>query len=70
MEASLQMHRFFSILIYDISGREVASIVNGQWSMGEHSVVWNAEGLPSGMYFIRLMVGGGQSVVQKVVLMK
>jgi parallel beta-helix repeat protein len=66
----LSEDREIELKIFDISGREVASIVNGQWSMGEHSVVWNAEGMPSGMYFIRLMVGGGQSMVQKVVLMK
>jgi hypothetical protein len=56
--------------IFDISGREVWSMVNGQQSMGEHTVVWDAEGLPSGIYFVRLVVDSGQSVVQKVVLTK
>jgi hypothetical protein len=63
--------------IFDISGREVASIINGRWSMGMHTVEWNAEGLPSGTYFIRLTVDGGhlsvvggQSIVRKVTLIK
>jgi predicted outer membrane repeat protein len=56
--------------IYDISGREVWSMVNGQWSTGENRVTWNAEGMPSGIYFVRLIVGNGWSVVQKVVLIK
>jgi hypothetical protein len=56
--------------IFDISGREVAALGNGHWALGEHSVVWNAEGMPSGIYFAKLSVVGGQSVVKKVVLMK
>jgi hypothetical protein len=66
--------------VFDISGREVASIVNplaSGWSAGEHSVLWNAERMPSGIYFARLSAvscqlsaSGCQSAVQKVVLMK
>jgi hypothetical protein len=56
--------------IYDIAGREVASIVKGQWSTGVHQVVWNAEGLPGGIYFARLSIDGDQSLVQKLLLLK
>ena len=63
--------------IYDITGREVASLVNGHSSLGQHSVVWNAEDLSSGVYFVRLSAvppyGGqafGQQSVKKVVLIK
>jgi hypothetical protein len=66
--------------IYDISGREVASIVNplaSGWSTGKHSVVWEAKEMPSGIYFVRLSAVScqlsavnGQSIVQKVVLLK
>jgi hypothetical protein len=56
--------------VYDISGREVASIVNGQRSMGEYEVVWNAEGMPSGIYFVELIVDGRWSMAQKVVLVR
>jgi hypothetical protein len=43
--------------IYDIAGREVWALGIGHWALGEHSVVWNAEGLPSGIYFARLTAG-------------
>jgi hypothetical protein len=63
--------------MYDISGREVAAIVNGQWSTGEHSVVWEATGMPSGIYFARLTANsqqltadGSRSVVHKVLFLK
>jgi hypothetical protein len=52
--------------IYDISGREVAALGTGRWALGEHSVVWDANGMPSGIYFVRLTANS----VQKVVLMK
>jgi hypothetical protein len=56
--------------ICNTSGREVWSMVNGKWSTGENRVVWEAKGMPSGIYFIRWSVVGGQSSVQKVVLIK
>jgi hypothetical protein len=47
--------------IYDISGREVWSMVNSQWSTGEHQVIWNAEDMTSGIYFARLSVFSSRS---------
>jgi hypothetical protein len=57
------------LAIYDISGREVQSLVTGHWSLGKHSVVWEAKGMASGIYFVRLKAGDF-SQVQKMVLMK
>jgi hypothetical protein len=56
--------------IFDISGREVAALGTGHWALGEHQVEWNAEELPSGIYFARLWVAGGRSSVQKLLLLK
>ena len=57
--------------VYDITGRRIKALGNGHWALGKHSVVWDAEGLSSGIYFIQLTVGGGQqSAVRKVVLLK
>jgi len=46
-----------TIKIFDILGREIATLVDGELPAGEHSVVYNAEGLPSGVYFLRLQAG-------------
>ena len=35
-------------------GREVATLVHGELEAGEHSVVYNAKGLKSGVYSYRL----------------
>jgi len=40
--------------VYDVLGREIATLVNGEVSPGEHSVVFQAKGLASGIYFYRL----------------
>ena len=64
-----------NLKVFDISGREAASLVTGHWSLGQHSVVWNAEGMGSGVYFVRLDVlpaaeSRQHTSVRKVVLVK
>lgn len=58
-----------SLVIYDITGREVQSLVNGHLSLGEHEAVWNAEGFSSGIYFARLD-NGKMQMTQKLLLIK
>ena len=45
-----------SLKVFDITGREAASLVTGHLSLGQHSVVWDAEGCASGVYLVRLTV--------------
>ncbi len=42
----------------DVLGREVATLVQGTIQAGEHTVVWNAQNVPSGIYFYRLEASG------------
>lgn len=43
--------------VFDVSGRVIATLVEGRESAGRHSVRWNSEGEASGIYFYRLSVG-------------
>ncbi|MBX2991661.1 MAG: T9SS type A sorting domain-containing protein [Bacteroidetes bacterium] len=44
-----------SIVVLDIGGRVVASALNKRMQeAGQHSLQWNADGLPSGVYFVQL----------------
>jgi hypothetical protein len=46
------------LVVFDVLGRVVESLVTGHQSLGRHSVVWDAAGVPSGVYFYRLEAGG------------
>ena len=66
----LQTASFVNLRVFDVTGREVESLVSGHLSSGMHEVIWDSEGLGSGVYFVRLSVDSQQSTVRKVVLMK
>jgi hypothetical protein len=48
---------FVSLKIFDLLGREVATLVNEKKPAGSHQVQWNAGNIPSGVYFYRLSAG-------------
>jgi hypothetical protein len=58
-----------SLRVFDILGREVADIVNEKLVPGDHMRTWDASGIPGGMYFYQLRVGG-VSQTRKLVLLK
>jgi hypothetical protein len=57
------------ITVYNHLGQEVAVLVNERQGTGEHRVIWNAQGLPEGVYVCRLQAGGESGSV-KLVLIK
>jgi len=51
---SIPRREHVTLKVFDVLGREVATLVDGVKDAGEHSVVWNATPVPSGAYFYRL----------------
>ena len=43
-----------SLTVYDIRGRQVSCIIDGWYEAGEYSVMFDGNGLPSGVYFAEL----------------
>ena len=58
-----------SLIIYDLTGREVAKIIDGFQTAGSHSVTFDGINLASGLYFARLNAGNF-SQTQKLLLLK
>jgi len=58
-----------TLKIYDILGREIATLVDEQQKPGIYSVKWDAVNNPSGIYFYRLVVGNF-SQTKKMILQK
>ena len=54
IQFSIQQREHVTLKIFDMLGRELATLVDGDLSAGEHSVRFSAEPLPSGVYFYRL----------------
>ena len=68
-------HASVVLLVYDILGREVTTLVNQQQKAGNYEVTFDASHLTSGIYFYRLQIyptGRGESFVEskKMILLK
>lgn len=60
---------FTSLIVWDVLGRKVATLVNEKMEAGEYSVVFHAENLTSGVYFYTLQ-SGNNSVTKKMMLVR
>ena len=60
---------FVTIKVYDAIGREVATLVNKQQSVGYYNLNFNAANLSSGIYFYRISAGN-YTAVKKMLLLK
>jgi hypothetical protein len=58
-----------TLAVYDAVGREIARLAEGAYPAGVHSVVFDATGISSGVYFYR-MTAGSFTEVRKLLLMK
>jgi photosystem II stability/assembly factor-like uncharacterized protein len=66
---NVRTQKFVSLRVYDLLGREVATLVNEKKPAGKYTVQWNAENLSSGVYFYRLSAGN-YTATKKLVLIK
>lgn len=55
---SLPKTGFVQLKIYDVLGREITSLINKEQKSGNYKVEFNANNLPSGVYYYRLQTDG------------
>ncbi len=65
----LQTKSYVSLKVFDVIGREMATLVSEELPQGKHSVLWNAMDMPSGVYIYRLQAGSF-TATKKLILLK
>lgn len=60
---------YISLKIYDISGRTIKTLAEGEYVGGKHTVKWDAKNTMEGIYFCELRTGA-RTLIRKMVLMK
>ncbi len=60
---------YVKLVVYDLLGREIVTLVNGNHEAGMHEVVFDVKNLASGIYIYQLQAGEF-TAVRKMVLMK
>jgi hypothetical protein len=65
----VQSREFVELRVFDVLGREVAALVDERKEAGEYTSEWKAEGMPSGVYYYRL-VTGNRIETRKAVLIR
>ena len=66
---SIPQDNFVSLKVFNVIGKEVATLVNKEMKTGTFTVNWNAGNLPSGVYFYKLSSGNFLEI-RKMVLLK
>jgi hypothetical protein len=66
---AIPKNNFVTLKIYDISGREVATLINKEMTAGEYEATFDATKLSSGVYFYKIS-SGNFSDVKKMMLIK
>jgi hypothetical protein len=66
---SLSTESKVKLEVFDVTGRQVTTLINQTVQLGEHQAVFDGSGLPSGIYFARL-ISQHEQATQKLLLVK
>ncbi len=58
-----------AVQVFDMTGRLVATLADGNLAAGNHAAVWNADAAPAGLYMVK-MSAGSFSETRKLTLVK
>ena len=62
-------HAVSLLQIFDITGRLVETLIDGRIEWGQHKIIWNAQNVASGIYFIKL-ANKSNTQTQKVIYLR
>jgi hypothetical protein len=66
----LPVDGFMKLEVFDGLGHRVSTLVDGYQAAGEYSAVFDAKGLPSGVYCCRLSTSGNAVLTRKLLLVR
>jgi len=69
IEISIPKTSFVKLVIYDIQGREIETLVNSELKAGGYKIDWDASNYPSGVYFYSISAGEFKET-KKMILVK
>ena len=69
MDLSLNESGYVSVKVYNVMGQVVSTLIDGSMDAGYHTLTWNADNMPSGMYLVRVQSGNNVET-QKLMLLK
>ena len=66
---TLLKNGFVELKVFDVAGREVATLISQSMDVGNYGVPFDASGLASGIYYYRMTLDG-QATTKKMLLLK
>ena len=66
---SLPKTEHVKLTIYNVLGQQVTRLLDAEFPAGQHTVTWNGQGMPSGIYFYRLQTVS-ETITRKMMLIK
>jgi hypothetical protein len=69
IQYAVDSKQFVTLKVYDLLGREVATLVNEEKPTGKYELEFDGSKLPSGIYFYQLKAGGFVET-RKMILLK
>lgn len=70
MKFTLKNSSTITLKVYDVLGKEIATLAEGSYPAGSYDVNFDAKNLSAGMYFYTLTTSDGYSVSKKMLLLK
>jgi hypothetical protein len=70
IQYNVSKQSFVTIRVYDMTGTEVASLVNSNQTAGKYSIDFNASNIASGVYFYTMFANGSKIDTKKMMLVK
>ncbi|MBN2410560.1 T9SS type A sorting domain-containing protein [candidate division KSB1 bacterium] len=60
---------FITLMVYNLKGKKVTTLISGKYNQGSYTINWNAAGLSSGLYYVVLQAGN-LTERKKMILLK